>query len=171
MRQDYENTDQTDDDGNNLREMHYYPPAIFRRPPNWNHGGLLSRIDFEHGLKGRLLKEIYVCLQNKCERAGVMLIRALLEHIFIEKVGDKGTFGGNLDEFEKQGFIAKVDRNSIRDVLEAGHATMHRGFLPSGSDLMTIMDIVESLIERLYVHPKQTKKLKENIPRRRKRKK
>lgn len=85
MRQDYETPDRRGDDGNDLHEIYYYPPAIFRRFPNWDHGGLINKVDFEYRLKGRLLQEIYVCLQNKCERAAVMLIRALLEHIFYRK--------------------------------------------------------------------------------------
>ena len=90
----------------------YYPPALIRREPNW-----LSSLDDSHYVS-RLLREVYVALQNDCCSIAAMGIRALLEQLMIEHVGDQRSFSANLNAFEKAGYASHRDREIIETTLE-----------------------------------------------------
>jgi hypothetical protein len=87
-----------------------------------------------------------------------MGIRALIEHIMIEQIGDSGGIGSNVDRFVAEGYIAPKSEALFREhLIESGHAAMHRAYFPKPSDISALLDITESLIETVYVHPHQTK--------------
>lgn len=140
----------------------YYPPAVFRREPQW-----LSDLTIDHSAIETLLAEIYSALQNDSRRLAVMGIRALLEYIMIEQVGDTGSIGGNITTFIKAGHVAPKAEAIFRDhLIESGHAAMHRNYNPSPSDLLTLLELTESIIEQVYIHPERAKLIK--IPARKK---
>ncbi len=145
-----------------------YPPAASRSFPSWINkakGGAPTRI-------GEFLKEIYVALHNGSYRLCAIGIRALLEDIMVNKVKDQGSIGKNVDAFIQAGFVASQSTGEFRNrVLEAGHAAMHRGYSPSEENVVALLDITESIIAAIYVHPKQLKRLGGSIPRRRRPKK
>lgn len=154
-----------DEHGNPEPAFHFYPPSIFRPEPKW-----LSELDWsnhEQKFIRELMKEIYSSLHNNTRRLATMGIRALVEHIMIKKVGNQGAFSKNLNSFETQGFISLSQKDILNTVLEAGHATIHRSYSPTTEDLHTCMDITESVVESVYIHPKKAKKLKKKIPKRR----
>ena len=93
-----------------------------------------------------------------------MGIRALLEQIMIAKVGDHRSFAKNLQEFEAAGYVSSKQKERLETILEAGHATIHRSFLPSKVDLVALVDIAESVIETTYLHDSQVKELRKRIP-------
>lgn len=140
----------------------FYPPATYRKQPVWL-TELLFASDFDDSIQS-LVEEIYVALQNDTPRLATMGIRALLETIMIDKVGDKGTFSCNLDAFQEAGFISGSQRDVLEPVLDAGHATIHRGFKPNKKDIGLIMDITESVIESIYINSYRAKGFKEKIP-------
>src|SRR5262249_12819143 len=81
----------------------YYPPQVARRKPRW-----LS--DLRRGATSRsavvpLFDEIYVAVQSGSCRLAGMGVRALIEHVMIEKVGDNGSFGTNLKAFKEAGYL------------------------------------------------------------------
>jgi hypothetical protein len=92
-----------DEDGPIIKSV-YYPPAISRRRPNW-----LKDPEGPFYFGGteieKLLEEIYSALQNDSRRLAAMGIRALLELVMIEQVGDSGQIGKNVDKFLEQGFV------------------------------------------------------------------
>lgn len=114
----------------------------------------------------KLLKEIYIGVQNDIKMTTTMGVRALVEYSMINSVGDQGTFRKNLAEFAKKGFISDKQRGILAVVLEAGHATIHRAYLPSDEDLATCIDIVESVIQSIYVHPAKADQLAKRVPKR-----
>lgn len=67
-----------------------------------------------------------MALQHDLPALAVMGIRALLEAVMISKAGDHGTFSENIAEFEKLGYVSKLQRARLETILEAGHATIHR---------------------------------------------
>jgi len=111
-----------------------------------------------------LLQEIYVAIQNDSLRLAVMGIRALLEHVMIDKVSDRGTFQKNLDAFEEQGFVSKSQRTILESVLEAGHATIHRAFSPSRDELVALIDITENVIESIYLNELRAARIAGKVP-------
>lgn len=68
----------------------YFPPRTFRRVPDW-----VAEDSIPQHI-GRLLGEIYIALQNRTNSLAGLGIRALLESVMIEQVGDNGAFAANL---------------------------------------------------------------------------
>jgi Domain of unknown function (DUF4145) len=92
----------------------------------------------------KLLKEIYSALHNDSLSLAAMGIRALLEHIMIEQVGDNGSIGENIKRFIGAGHIAPKSEQIFRaQLIEAGHAAMHRDYVPTKSELETLLDLTE----------------------------
>ncbi|MBI4777044.1 MAG: DUF4145 domain-containing protein [Deltaproteobacteria bacterium] len=142
----------------------FYPPAMFRKEPPW----VSEMVGKSARFARMLLREIYVGVQNEMKMITTMGVRALMEYVMIDSVGDQGTFSNNLSKFEKEGFISANQRVILDAVLEAGHATIHRAYEPSGEDLATCIDIAESVLQSVYVHPEKAAELIERVPRRRK---
>lgn len=143
--------------------VHYFPPSVFRKRPEWM-SALWLELPTEEEFVDGLLEEIYNALQNNQRRLAAMGIRALLEQIMIAKVGDHRSFVKNLQEFEAAGYVSSKQKERLETILEAGHATIHRSFLPSKIDLVALVDIAESVIETTYIHDSQVKELRKRIP-------
>ncbi len=166
---------QVDEEGQAVPVITYYPPASIRRQPVW-----LSSVDVSHGVHvhlvsmpefvSRLLREVYVALQNDCCSVAAMGIRALLERLMIEHVEDQGSFGGNLDAFERAGYVGPRQKAIIEATLEVGHASIHRNYNPTLQDVTQVLDIAENIIQSIYVSAEQAKALKSRIPPRPRRK-
>lgn len=145
--------------------VQYFPPSIFRKSPGWIsafHFGLNKDEAFVRDL----LLEIYSALQNNQPRLAAMGVRALLEHVMIAKVGDQGSFAKNLGIFEAKGFVSRIQREHLEAILEAGHAAMHRGYKPSQPDLITLVDIAESIVETVYLQGTTVESLRRRVPER-----
>ena len=69
----------------------------------------------------------------------------------LEHIEDQGTFAKNLSKFEAAGFISRVQCEAIRPVIEAGHASMHRGFRATEQQIEAILDVTENVIESIYI--------------------
>jgi len=114
----------TDFDGRPTINKNYYPPSLYRPLPKW-----LWRLDEEWEVT-KLLKEVYSALQNEAPSLSVMGIRAIIEFLMIEAVGDNGSFIKNMNEFQNKGYISPIQKTELEKALEAGHASIHRGFIP-----------------------------------------
>lgn len=152
-----------DENGKTVPRTRYYPPAIFRSHPRWM-VDLLLEVSLDDGNLHDLLTEIYVALRNDQRALAAMGIRALLENVMIEKVGDRGSFAENLKAFETEGYVSRLQRERLDTILEAGHAAMHRLYKPTKADLITLVDIAESIVESIYIHHAKVERLKNGIP-------
>lgn len=151
------------DEGHPEEIVHYYPPAISKPMPKW----INELDDFssnEEQQIAKLLKEIYSALYNDSRRLAIMGIRSLLEHVMIVKIGDKGSFAKNLDSFCEAGYIASKQKDLLKAVLDVGHATTHRSFTPRVGDIITTVEICETIIEMIFIHPKKMEKVSKRIP-------
>lgn len=146
-------------------EVKYFPPASFRAEPDW-----LSELAHAKDKEGRaiqqLLKEVYSAVHNDLRGLAAMGVRALLEHVMVSAGGDQGTFVKNLQAFEVNGHVSKTQRNRLETILEAGHASIHRGFTPSTADVKTLVDIAESIVVSVFIHGEKVDSLKKRIPKR-----
>lgn len=160
-------SESADEQGDPITDTNYYPPAISRAEPKWlsDLGCIINSSEQKRYVSG-LLKEIYSALYNDSRRLAVMGIRALIEHLMITEVEDKGTFRRNLEAFQEAGYLSTRQREIIEPILEAGHAAIHRGFHPSADDVITVVEITESLIETIYVHSVKAEKLRQRVPQR-----
>lgn len=152
-----------DENGKIIPRTQYYPPAVFRPHPRW-FIELMLEMSIDEGNLHDLLAEIYVALRNNQRALAAMGIRALLENIMVEKVGDNGSFSTNLKLFEVGGYVSRIQRERLETILEAGHAAMHRLYRPSQEDLITLVDIAESIVESIYIHHSKVERLKKGIP-------
>lgn len=141
--------------------VNYFPPAIFRARPDW-----LSNLwrESDDDFVQTLLNEIYVALQNNLPNLSAMGIRSLIEKIMIAKIGDQGSFNKNIAEFEKHGYVSRIQRDRLEAILEAGHAVIHRTFTPTTEDVITLVDITEHIIETVYLHESKITELKKRVP-------
>lgn len=147
-------------DGSLAINTRYYPPSIFRKKPSWFHN-----LDSEWHIT-KLLKEIYSALQNDSPSLAAMGIRAALEAIMIDKIGDQGTFGKNLKNFEDKGFISKIQLEILKKALELGHASIHRGFIPKNEQVVFSLDLTETIVHHLYLLEDQATNSVSNLPKR-----
>jgi hypothetical protein len=168
LKHDAWNTWDTEDDGSPEVSVTYYPPAISRKEPEWLNSPFGPfYFDSENAIV-KLLKEIYSALHNNSQALAAMGIRALIEHIMIDKIGDKGSISANVRSFIESGYIGSTYAPLFQEqLIEYGHAAMHRGHFPKPSDIATLLDITEGLIATIYVHPHQAKGLKAPPARRR----
>jgi len=147
----------------------YYPPAMARRVPDWAGEinlaalGLLDGPTVPLGIWS-LMREVYVAVQNGSRRLAAMGIRAALESVMIDKMGDKGTFSDNMDAFQAADYLNGRQRGHLDAVLEAGHATIHRGWQPTDSQIVILLDITEAIIEGAYLHDQPADILSRSIP-------
>lgn len=114
--------------------------------------------------KKALLNEIDLGLRNQLSALPMMGLRALLESVMVERVGDCGGFEAKLKQFEKNGYVTAQHADVIRMVLDAGHASMHRTYFPDADDLETCVDVVKHLLHGVYVLHPRVLGLAANIP-------
>jgi hypothetical protein len=141
--------------------VHYYPSPVSRKKPQW-----LWWIEGEESKRALrdLFLEIYEAVAGGQLRLGAMGIRALLEQVMVEKVGDQGSFARNLDAFQAKGFISLVQRDAMSAILDAGHAVTHRAFNPRKEDLNTALDIAEGVFAAIYIHTEAATKIADRVP-------
>jgi Domain of unknown function (DUF4145) len=150
------------DEGLSDEKREFYP-YISRQEPDWIIQRLRAGDKTESNLIG-LLREIYQALHGGQYRLAAIGIRALLEQIMIMKVGDLGKFDQNLDAFKEKGYISPLQRDAMAAVIEIGHAATHRGFTPTEEDLKVALDVVEGVLESIFVHPEAAEKIADPVP-------
>jgi hypothetical protein len=80
-------------------------------------------------------------------------------------------FKEKLDQLQNKGHISASERAQLDILTDAGGAAAHRGWEPTADQLNTIMSIVETFIHRKFILESEVKRLRAQIPRRKKRRK
>lgn len=127
-------------------------PGIFDEPSTSPYPDWFNELDDS---KKALLIEIDINLRNDLKALPMMGMRALLDSVMVERIGDIGGFEEKLKQFTKNEYVTEQHADILRKVLEAGHASMHRTYFPNTQDLMTCADVVKHLLLGIYIlHPK-----------------
>lgn len=114
--------------------------------------------------KQALIGEIDVAIRNSLLALPTIGLRTLLERVMMEHIGEDGGFGDKLKRFEENECVTTLHADSLRKVLDVGHASAHRTYFPSGEDVRTCVEVVKHLMQGLYVlHPK-VQKMSKNTP-------
>jgi hypothetical protein len=137
-------------------DVRYFPPRVSRHPPKWVH-------DLPYDL-GVVLEEVYRALDANNRRLPMMGARTLVDLVMVEKVGDVGGFTEKLGQLEKAGFVSSKNREVLESALDVGSAAAHRGYAAKVDEVNIVMDIVENLLQAVYVFPDVARKLKESTP-------
>lgn len=152
-------------DGVDDTTIHYYPSPASRKIHDWVHELSIGIIGGPHNTSlGDLFLEIYQAVRGGQFRLAIMGVRALIEQVMVKKVGDRGSFVKNLDAFEQAGYISLVQRGALTDILDAGHAAIHRGYHPAEQDIQIALDITEGVLAAIYVHGDAAKKVSKRVP-------
>lgn len=149
--------------GNRVVHTEHSPARLIRRKPVWRSVGF----NFSPNVVGfsALIDEIYLALGHQSYRLAAMGIRALVERVMIDQVGEKGSFAKNIKAFFEAGHVApRLQRAFEETLIEAGHAAMHRGFNPDIETIETLLDIIEPLIDDIYYKPGRAEKAAKAIP-------
>jgi hypothetical protein len=94
--------------------------------------------------------------------------RTLVDMAILDKVGDVGTFEQKLKALEDQGFVSQRNREVLEAALDAGNAAAHRGHGFKAEEVNQVMDIVENLLQAIYVLESAAQKIKSVTPPRKK---
>ncbi len=122
-----------------------YPPASVRVRPSW-----LNKLNRN---VAKLVREIYGALDNSLFSVASTGIRTVLDQMLLDKIGDSGTFKSKLEKMEQNNLIDSDERDILETVVDAGSASAHRGFNPSKKTIGDMLDIVEAMLEKIYVAP------------------
>ena len=140
-------------------EVRYFPPAMSRYLPTW-------RYSLSKGMR-LLLEEVYRSLDSENLRLPMMGARTLVDMLFFEQLKkDVGNFKQKLETLEKEGIVSPQNREVLDAALDAGSAAAHRGHEAGEYEIRAVMDIVENMLQSVYVLPKMAKNLRElTLPR------
>lgn len=166
LRHTSTSSDETDEEGNVVPTICYYPAATSRKLPKWLSGWEGLSIHWSFEFIPQLLREIYTALHGDCRNIAAMGVRALLERVMIDRVGDHASFRENLRVFQEDGFIGRRQKEVLETTLDFGHASTHRSYTPTRDDIRRALDITENVIESVYVSQEQAAALKKSVPRR-----
>jgi Domain of unknown function (DUF4145) len=125
--------------------VRYFPPAVVRDPPKWR---FRLQVDMRE-----VMEEIYRSIDSDNVRLPMMGARTLLDMVILEKIGDVGTFKEKLLELEKEGLVSPRNREALYAALEVGNAAARRGHAATKSEVQDVMDIVETMLQAIYVFP------------------
>jgi Domain of unknown function (DUF4145) len=144
------NSDMVGIDGPYYRDE-YYPPPVSRKVPEW-----LRELPLDIQ---SVLGEVYAALHAGSRYLATAGARTVLDLLFLDKIGDIGPFKQKIQKLEQDGHITNREAQLIDAVIEAGNASAHRGYAPSTKDLNHVMDILEAILDKLYIAEGKQEKL------------
>lgn len=151
-----------DDSGQPTPEVRYFPHASVRRLPQW-----LPQLECDESpaeFVPRLLRQIYSALDAGSYELAAMGIRSVLDMAIDGHDEGKGKFVDKLNRLVTSGHIAAKQVDELNTLFDFGSASIHRGFAPARQHVLEALDVVEPLIQSLYLHPNQTAKLAKATP-------
>jgi hypothetical protein len=119
-------------------ETKWFPHRIVKSPPSW-----LNRLDPK---LCELLTEVYASINSGQLSLPLMGVRAAIDVFIRATVGDKGTFQKGLEALQALGSLSAQQMGHLNPVVEAGHASAHRGFIPTEAALLTAIDVLEHML-------------------------
>ena len=165
FQEDYVFSEDIGPDGPNTR-ITYYPAPAKRKRPDW-----FSLLDLEPGLYS-LLNETYNALDVDARVLSATGARTIFDRASeLLKIDPALTFVEKLNQLQNKGHISASEREHLGILTDAGSAAAHRGWKPKAKELDTVMSIVESFIHRKFILESEVRRLKAEIPRRKKRRK
>jgi hypothetical protein len=106
-----------------------------------------------------LLFEVYSAADMSLYTIATMGIRAVIDMVLTDHVGDVGGFEKKLNMAIEKGLIEENLREPISAVIDVGHASSHRGHLLEKNSFLSLLTIMEHLLHKIYVTPKEEKSL------------
>ena len=136
-----------------VQKTDYYPPLPLRIRPNW-----LAKLPENYR---SILNEVYSALDNSLFRLASAGTRTVIDCLIIDQIGDIGGFEEKVKELVSKGIIGGDERDILLPLIDAGSASMHRSFNPSEDLIKHMMDILEKILFKVCIEPKEKQALKE----------
>ncbi|MES0065578.1 DUF4145 domain-containing protein [Mesorhizobium sp. M0074] len=126
-----------------------WPAQLKRNRPDWFANVLLIGGDLSEALT-----ELYGALDNDLNTLAAIGMRTTFD-VASGRLGvsQNMTFKEKLGELAHKGHIGVIDEKRLLALVEAGNASAHRGWKPSGHDLNTMMDVLEHFLHEAFVRP------------------
>jgi hypothetical protein len=167
-------------DGRPEKRITYYPAPAKRKRPEW-----FSLVDLEAGLYS-LLNGTYNALDVDARVLSATGARTIFDRAhrtghedfphpalgqdFTPSPAARRAQAGT-GARARRGHISASERAQLDILTDAGSAAAHRGWKPTADQLNTVMAIVETFIHRKVILEAEVKRLKGQIPQRKKRRK
>jgi hypothetical protein len=130
----------------------YFPPLPRRTKPAW-YSSLTE--DYQTALG-----EVYYAIDNSLLFLSSTGARTALDQLIIEKIGDAGNFENKVDKLVASNIIDDTEGAMLLAVIDAGSASVHRGYRPDIDTVNHMMDILEAIFYKLLVEPDKKEELK-----------
>jgi Domain of unknown function (DUF4145) len=163
------------DDGSTGTEYNevvsYFPPLSKRPHPEWLFQ--YNRMQNPKGLGiGSVFEQVYGALNNDLPVLAAIGIRTSFDLAAVQlNVDPSKSFEKKIEELIRTGKIKDLDKTMISQLVDAGSASAHRGWVPSEKQLELMIELLESFIEENFIVPERrrlldikSKKLLDGIP-------
>lgn len=130
-----------------VEQEDFYPAAQFQLRPQWI-GELPESIQ-------PILLESYAAADQHLFTVSAMGIRTVADMVLTECVGDIGGFAQKLDKAIEMGLVSEMSREPLAAIIDAGHASSHRGHIQDENSFALLVSIMEHLLNKIFVAAKQ----------------
>jgi hypothetical protein len=113
-----------------------------------------------------LMWEVHFAVNKELSALPSMGLRAVVDWVCNDKVGDVGGLSRKLNVLTEQGYITQNDKEIIENVIEVGHASVHRSHFPRPVELELVVRIIEHLLEGVYILGAASTSLRDSVPKR-----
>ena len=146
-------------------ETSYWPAPVRRQRPTW-----LEKIKASDRNLGMLLDEMYTALDSDLRVLTAIAARTVWDCASQLLGVDPATnFKEKLRRLCADGGIGSHEKETLKLLVDAGSAAVHRGWRPTVDEIGTMVGVVETFIHRSLVLPGGIEKLGASLPARPKR--
>lgn len=111
-----------------------------------------------------IMREIYRALGTGMSALPAMGVRAVIDMVCVDQIGDVGSFENKIDRLVDEGHISANDKESLKSAIELGSASAHRGHLPDEDSVMRAVEICEHFLQKTYALPESSERLRRTTP-------
>ena len=141
-------------------ETSYWPAPVRRQRPTW-----FEKIEASERELGMLLDEMYTALDNDLRVLAAIAARTVFDCASQLLGVDPATdFKENLRSLCAKGRIGSDEKETLKTLVDAGSAAVHRGWRPTVDEISTMVGVVETFIHRSLVLGGGIEKLKASVP-------
>ena len=134
----------------------FFPPHSMHKAPPW-----LKELPSEYRV---LALQIYPALDAGSYGLALMGARALLDIYISRHSAVQNDFKKKLEDLQKSGSLSPKQIEILVPTFDAGSAAAHRGFIPTESNVLTALQVVENLIHQDVLGVKTLSLKKETPP-------
>jgi hypothetical protein len=147
-------------------DVDHFPPSVSRRRPTWFQSlGFLAFGGPKYEIRS-LLHEVYSATFSGNRRLALMGARAILDVELTDKLGDVGGFEQKLTTAVEKAWITPKHLAVLTATVDAGNAAAHRSYNPEKEQLDLVLDVVEHVIQLLYILEQHGEQIAKQTPKR-----